>query len=415
MADASLTLEGLPAELRIQIIHSADHTSLGALILASPVYYSQCVYEDRSTVQKALLYHEFRRELDALLEAVVALQIRQVYKRVGSGILESESRHTMTTSVRMLGGRRPRQANPDTDLSLEEMIELRRYHRHRVLPVVDRFVYWCEANLRNGMGGGVLGSLGLDMHPLTPTERLAIIQAIYRFQINGDIISFRIRSAGSPLVWDHDKSSLTARCLGETLGRWQLEQMQIVGCFLANTTFKALEILVQDSNLNKVEEIKGYLDPRANMHASVPSSPCSAFGLGPIATGWRRFIGEGGLDSHAAVMSLVHRDAKIPDETAVFQPTRTVWTSCTSHLTAVIFSKPCRKETPPMVWALMKGYTGYGPHLRDWGYLFWSDERIARMGGESLIARCLDQSDMFWRDDYRENWWLGYEACQFRF
>lgn len=213
-------IESLPVEIQRQIIFCLPSlASLGAIIRASPVFYSLFQSEPKNFIANCLILGLGDGFLDA---STAQAAMQDDFQRQRRDAMKMRREPSLTwpflESYRKKVEELPCNAWIHS-ISLPEAVQMAKFHRSRVEPIVERYASWA------------LGNIGASGRPtnLSNTERMRIQRAMYRFQILCDVFGNRLK--------DDNLSANRPRHLGclRFLARhepWEIEEILCINAFV---------------------------------------------------------------------------------------------------------------------------------------------------------------------------------------
>lgn len=250
-------IENLPVEIQRQIIFCIPSlASLGAIIRASPVFYSLFQSEPRNFIANCLKLGLG----DAFLDASTAQAAMQdEFQRQRRDAMKMRREPSVVwpflESYRKKVEELPCNAWIHS-ISLPGAVQMATFHTSTVGPLVEQYASWA------------LGNIGTsdNLTPLSTTERMRIQRALYRFQIVCDVFGNRLK--------DDNLSTNRPRHLGclrflTSYEPWEIEEILCINTF------------VQEQYEHRLSEVSDDLNPnndRLSSHSPL-GGPEDAFDL----------------------------------------------------------------------------------------------------------------------------------------
>lgn len=232
-------IESLPVEIQRQIMFCLPSlASLGAIIRASPIFYSLFQSEPKNFIANCLILGLG----DAFLDASTAQAAMQDdFQRQRRDAMKMRREPSMIwpflESYRKKVEELPCNAWIHS-ISLPEAVQMATFHASTVEPLVEQYASWA------------LGNIGTSatVPELSCTERMRIQRAMYRFQILCDVFGNRLK--------DDNLSSNRPRQLGclrflSSYEPWEIEEILCINAFFQEKYEKKLSEASDDLNPNK--------------------------------------------------------------------------------------------------------------------------------------------------------------------
>lgn len=250
-------IESLPVEIQRQIMFCLPSlASLGAIIRASPIFYSLFQSEPKNFIGTCLILGLGDAFLDAST-AQAAMQDDFQRQRRDAMKMRRESSVVwpFLESYRKKVEELPCNAWIHS-ISLPEAVQMAAFHTSTVEPLVEQYASWALGNIGTSATSTALSS----------TERMRIQRAMYRFQILCDVFGNRLKYDN--LTTNRPRN---LRCL-RFLSRyepWEIEEILCINSFF------------QEKYEERLSEVSDDLNPNNNrLHSHSPlGGPEDAFDL----------------------------------------------------------------------------------------------------------------------------------------
>jgi len=224
----AICIETLPVEIQLQIMLCLPSLgALGAMIRASPVFYSLFQGEPKNFIANCLI----NILGDAFLDACTArAAIQDDFQKRRRDAMKLGYEPSLIWPF--LGSYRKRVEQLPCNswihsISLPEAIEMAVFHSSTVEPLVEKYASWALANL------------GTSVKPtnLSRTERMRIQRAMYRFQIVCDVFGNKLKDDNLS-----DQRPRQMGCLRFLTGYepWEIEEILCINVFLQDEYQKRL-------------------------------------------------------------------------------------------------------------------------------------------------------------------------------
>ncbi|RSM05082.1 hypothetical protein CEP52_006534 [Fusarium oligoseptatum] len=165
-------LEQLPPELRLSILTTLDLNQLKTLIKSSPTFYQQYQYDHRCILGSALHTTLGPVALDAYavyLTSTVKFYHDYPKVRVPKFLKDYQSLRSSPDSLSW-----------EQNLTESEMSGLAMFHLSFIQPLIEKYKNWAMTNIANDFEEQKKTA---HAAPLSSTEQLRIMRALYRFQL----------------------------------------------------------------------------------------------------------------------------------------------------------------------------------------------------------------------------------------
>ncbi|RSL78415.1 hypothetical protein CEP51_008224 [Fusarium floridanum] len=165
-------LEQLPPELRLSILTTLDLNQLKTLIKSSPTFYQQYQYDRRCILGSALHTTLGPVALDAYavyLTSTVKFYHDYPKVRVPKFLKDYQSLRSSPDSLSW-----------EQNLTESEMSGLAMFHLSFIQPLIEKYKNWAMTNIANDFEEQKKTA---HTAPLSSTEQLRIMRALYRFQL----------------------------------------------------------------------------------------------------------------------------------------------------------------------------------------------------------------------------------------
>lgn len=264
-------IESLPVELQRQIMLCLPSLgSLGAMIRASPVFYSLFQSEPKNFIANCLVNILGDAFHDACTARAAMQESFQKQRRDGMNL-----GHEPSIIWPFLDSHRKRVEELPCNswihsISLPEAIEMAVFHSSTVEPLVERYAAWALANL------------SVKPTSLSRTERMRIQRAMYRFQIVCDVFGNKLND-DNPHLTNQRPGQLGCLRFLSSYEPWEIEEILCINLFM------------QEEYQKRIQEVSGDLN----------SIVWRYFALSP-------FTG-GPLDGVDPIQARTLREEKIPD------------------------------------------------------------------------------------------------------
>lgn len=237
LASTVKCIESLPVEIQRQIIFCIPSlTTLGAIIRASPVFYSLFQSEPRNFIANCLILGLG----DAFLDASTAQAAMQDdFQRQRRDAMKMRREPSVIWPFLESYRKKVEELACNAwihSISLPDAVQMATFHASTVKPLVEQYASWALANIGTSTTPSALSS----------TERMRIQRAIYRFQIVCDVFGNRLK----------DDNLATNRprhlgCLRFLAGYepWEIEEILCINAF------------VQEQYEHRLSEVSADLNP----------------------------------------------------------------------------------------------------------------------------------------------------------
>lgn len=420
----AICIENLPVEIQRQIMLCLPTLgSLGAIIRASPIFYSLFQSEPKNFIGNCLINILGDTFLDACTARAAMQDDFQKERRDAMKLgHEASVIWPFLESYRKKVQQLPCNSWIHS-ISLPEALEMAMFHSSTVEPLVEKYVSWALANL------------GTSAKPtsLSRTERMRIQRAMYRFQIVCDVFGNKLE--------DGNVSEQRPRQLGclrflSSYEPWEIEEILCINTFFQEQYQKRLLEVSDDLNSipwRSIVTAGQALDLGRARTLRYEISEVYVLVMLTQLTGTRKssrdFLVSQGLPLLASV-------SRIQDHDELAATLRTnmhydVWVTWLDDITGNtdmherwerLYSDrdlaqdegrpiPFRgddPDSPPLAWVLIWGETYsnlFGTFipkpLRLWGYIMWDVRRLEETGAIERLMR--EWYEMWQGGDYRDS------------
>lgn len=402
-------IESLPVEIQRQIMFCLPSlASLGAIIRASPIFYSLFQSEPKNFIANCLILGLGDAFLDAST-AQAAMQDDFQRQRCDAMKMRRESTIVWPFLESYLKKVQELPCNAWIhSISLPEAVQMATFHTSTVEPLVEQYASWALGNIGTSAQSTTLSS----------TERMRIQRAMYRFQILCDVFGNKLK---------HDNLSANRprnlRCL-RFLSRYEPWEIEEILCI--NTFF-------QEKYEQRLSEVSDDLNPNNNrLHSHSPlGGPEDAFDLEQARTRcyFRNFLVSQGLPLLASVLPIDDHDELVDglsvqmhhfvsdtwlDDITGNTDMHQRWERSYSERDAAqdegrpMTFRGDDLDSPPLAWVLIWGEaysnlfgTFIPKPLRLWGYIMWDARRLEESGAKDVLMH--EWYEMWQGGDYRDS------------
>ncbi|KAL2198834.1 hypothetical protein P885DRAFT_67974 [Corynascus similis CBS 632.67] len=387
-------LENLPAEICYAILDALDYKSLRALVHASPTFH-QHYRMDR----KFLLRGCLQRTLGA-----AAVDACAAYRSSPEFFTDERTRESVAEFLRAYWERRSLTTYSISDEALteDEAAAIAAFHFTIIEPLSERFTVKTLGILADETGGPPYHK------PLSSTEEVRVIRAMYRFQLCCNLFHERRHQFMQPLDLGSIDVIKLYFCLFEP---WEVEEVVCIYAFARDEfdrIFRDIHWDVRQENPRFADQVR-------------PPTPNGAFNSD---NAWERSNWLGGTVMcgfellHTILFKMKDRNHLVTTmqksissggelfDGALSEGTQ--WARHDEQLSERDLKQQARdplpfvgdlepdshRSCPPLAWTLVwKGtYSNlYGDYLEDemrrWGYVMWDAARLEEEGGKALLLR----------------------------
>jgi hypothetical protein len=369
------TLEGLPAELRYQILYDMpDVAALKALVLASPVFHEQYLLERHKVLLQALERTLGSVSVDAravMLFSSLRQTGRELPEKVAKLCLNSCYAHSFKhCSIPELWR-----------CSSEQLTDIARFYLEAIHPLMQ----YCPTAFLANRGPSTPSEVGA----LSNAERTRFLRSLYRFQLFCEL--FGQQGSINDVAENISGEGVLVMFFG-IFNPWEAEE---VACIVRLITAKYDQTFDATPRKSHEDQLLAGLGPFNQLLKTEDYKITSP--MRPTEPIIARQAGVSIVECLTTDTQYMRRieeeddDDDDDDEGGVGQTSE--------HDRAEYDRAPLRfwdddEDGPPLGWVILwrETYSNFfgdpvPPNLQDWGYVFWDRDRLIRTGGKDDIVR----------------------------
>jgi hypothetical protein len=366
-----VTLEGLPAELRYQILYDIpDVAALKALVVASPVFHQQYQLERHKLLEQAL-----ERTLGTVSVDARAVMVFSSIRKAGGELPVNVAKLCLDTCYAHSC------THCDTSAlqkcTLEQLADITWFYLEAIHPLMQ----YCPAAFLANRGPSAPPEVGA----LSNMERTRFLRSLYRFQLFCELFG---RRGSINDVAENISGERVLVMFFAIFNPWEAEEVACIARLITAKYDQAFNATPRKSHedlllgglrpLNQLLKPQDYkitcpmrpMEPIIARSAGVSIVECLT-----TDTQYMRRIEEEDDDDELGVGQMSEHDRAEYDRARL-----RFWGD--------------DEDGPPLGWVILwrETYSNFfgdpvPPSLQDWGYVFWDLDRLIRMGGKDDIVR----------------------------